>query len=1372
MKKIFILLVLLFPSFLISYSQNWQESYDTFLQEFQEQKFDKVIQTGEKTLNLIGQKDTNYLVVLRYMAFAYYSLQDYDKAVDAYKETQLICRKLYGKNNYTYILVTYNLAVNYTYIKKYSLAYPLMEEVIDFIINDQGKNSMDYINIANQQANIYSIAGSYDKAEEIYNDVFEVIKSNYKTTDTLYMQTINVIAPFYVSHGMFDKAEPFYTGAVDLMDSMYGKKSKNYIASLNSLGEFYILAGMYTTSEKTFQKYVDICAEFYGKNSANYATALNNLAVTYEKQGKNIQAEDMYLQTLKIKEKVFNKESDFYALTLSNLGVLYENMGKIKEAEQVLEQALEIYKTIYGETNPNYAVALNNMASIYSSNGKYKEAIELTNKALEIQKGLYGEKYAEYVTSLNNLAMLYENIGDFDAAEKTFEKSLQLRKEIQGENHNDYAITLYNIGNIKMNKGDYVNAEKLLSKALAIQKKVVGEYHASYANTLNSLAGLYSIIGNFQLAEITYNKCKMIFEKVYGDMHPEYAAFLNNFGEFYLETGNYDIAEELLNRSLKIEHYAFGKDHPDNVNMLSNLANNMIHIGNNKKAEEYLLEAVRITKVKLGIDHPVYASSLLSLGVFYYQTGNYSKSEKCYLEVLEKYKKIYGEKNLNYSTILNNIGALYLAKAIVSDNNKESNEWTNKAVDYFTTSLKVDSISIGMEHSHYAAHLNNLAELYRNTGQFEKAEPLYLKSIEIEKKTFGEDYPDLAVSYHNLALLYNSALKLDKAEEYCLKALKLKQSVFGENNPVCSETMFSLAYIYESANKYQEAEKYYTKAMLLNYELIKDNFSFLSESEKENYLKPLLHYNDMYISFAMKNKENNPSIFGSVYNNELINKGILLQSSNKMKNAILNSNEKDLIEIYNKWIGTKQQLSKLYSLPAKDRFENTDTIEEQANILEKELVSKYNDFNKDNELFAQDWTQIKKNLKETDATIEFIRINCLSNIKDNTANDSILYAALIIRPNYKYPQFIPLCNETVLQKMVGDLSWSDPTFLQLLYKSDSKKGLRLYNYIWEPIESSLVGVKNIYFSPVGIFNQISFAAIPTPDKKLLSDIYNLNQLTSTRIFIDNKDDKPLKFDNAVVYGGIQYDGDNLYIKSLAQNINIDETQLRGDFNKTDSVRNDLPKWNYLKGTAIEANNINDLLKNKKIKTSYFTGYDCLEEKIKENKTSPSLIHIATHGFSFPMPDKGTEFTLLENSFVHNLNPLFRTGLLFAGANRTWKGIKPLEGIEDGVLTAYEISNLNLSNTKLVVLSACETGLGELKGNEGVYGLLRAFKMAGVKYIVMSLWQVPDAQTVELMEYFYKEMLSGKPIREAFRIAQNNMKLKYDSYYWAAFVLVE
>jgi CHAT domain-containing protein len=185
------------------------------------------------------------------------------------------------------------------------------------------------------------------------------------------------------------------------------------------------------------------------------------------------------------------------------------------------------------------------------------------------------------------------------------------------------------------------------------------------------------------------------------------------------------------------------------------------------------------------------------------------------------------------------------------------------------------------------------------------------------------------------------------------------------------------------------------------------------------------------------------------------------------------------------------------------------------------------------------------------------------------------------------------------------------------------------------------------------------------------------------------------------------------------------------------------------------------------------------QSIGQGKTSPRILHIATHGFFFPDPQdtlKSRQRSSGEEPvFKLSDNPMIRSGLLLAGANHAWKTGKPLRpGMEDGILTAYEISQMNLRNTELVVLSACETGLGQIEGNEGVYGLQRAFKIAGAKYLLMSLWQVPDKQTQELMEVFYKNWLEGgKNIPEAFREAQKTMRAKYSNpFFWAGFVLVE
>jgi CHAT domain-containing protein len=219
-------------------------------------------------------------------------------------------------------------------------------------------------------------------------------------------------------------------------------------------------------------------------------------------------------------------------------------------------------------------------------------------------------------------------------------------------------------------------------------------------------------------------------------------------------------------------------------------------------------------------------------------------------------------------------------------------------------------------------------------------------------------------------------------------------------------------------------------------------------------------------------------------------------------------------------------------------------------------------------------------------------------------------------------------------------------------------------------------------------------------------------------------------------------------------------------------RNDSPNaaWKYLVGTQLELERISKIFKSKKIPIQERTGLAASEADFKKQQVetlSPSVIHFATHGFYYQNATQSAT-----KSFQSASNPLIRSGLVMAGANRVWLGNKPYLNSEDGILTAYEISLMNLSNTKLVVLSACETGLGAIEGSEGVYGLQRAFKMAGVERILVSLWQVPDKQTAELMEKFYTYLLDNQSIQTAFAHAQQDMKEKYAPYYWAGFVLIK
>jgi CHAT domain-containing protein len=320
----------------------------------------------------------------------------------------------------------------------------------------------------------------------------------------------------------------------------------------------------------------------------------------------------------------------------------------------------------------------------------------------------------------------------------------------------------------------------------------------------------------------------------------------------------------------------------------------------------------------------------------------------------------------------------------------------------------------------------------------------------------------------------------------------------------------------------------------------------------------------------------------------------------------------------------------------------------------------------------------------------------------------------------------------------------------------------------------LNGIKKIYFAPAGLLFRISLAALPVNDHQLLSDKYELVQLNTTAAVVNQAANVIDNAHNLYLYGAIKYDTDSATLKqaAIAYNSNPGITHSIPD----DPARGD--SLQYLPGTEKEITEIDSLGKQKDFPIVVLSGDSATEESIKalNGNASPAVLHMATHGFFFSDPKaiKDNTHTSIgsSNPFRESNNPLMRSGLFFAGASHAWKG-KPVEGVEDGILTSYEVSNLYLPNTKLAVLSACQTALGDIQGNEGVYGLQRAFKIAGVQNLVMSLWKVPDVETEEFMQVFYTNIFNQQSIDEAFYNAQTALKNKYreEPFNWAAWVLV-
>jgi CHAT domain-containing protein len=506
------------------------------------------------------------------------------------------------------------------------------------------------------------------------------------------------------------------------------------------------------------------------------------------------------------------------------------------------------------------------------------------------------------------------------------------------------------------------------------------------------------------------------------------------------------------------------------------------------------------------------------------------------------------------------------------------------------------------------------------------------------------------------------------------------------------------------------------------------------------------------------------------YDNALFSKGLLLRTTNAMRDAIYSSGNQALIVQFEELGRKRQQISALRQSGGNEAY--IQTLEAEAEALDKSLTQAsavFREFQKDLNI---NWQNVRDSLQANEAAIEFVSFK----IYDKKWTDRTQYAALVLRKGMNAPAWVPLCEEGVLTEIFSELAGEDAfTQAHILY---DEKGQDLYKAIWQPLENLLKGVTTVYYSPSGLLHKVAFNAIPVNDESRLMDVYDLNLVSSTREVVYLKTKTARTPRSVVVYGGLIYDTDEGTIRREALAYNVPETGTRVSAAlPSGTTRSRGDTWEHLPGTEEEQKVIQKMLTERRISPTVYSGNKGNEESFKAlNGKKHSILHLATHGFFIEdIEKKHDERELLQRvgggqkAFE---NPLLRSGLILSGGNRAWTN-NAVAGVEDGILFADEVSRLNLLGTELVVLSACETALGQVNNSEGVFGLQRAFKLAGAETLVMSLWKVDDNATMTLMEHFYRNWLSGKSKQEAMKEARRSLRSEYESpFFWAAFVLMD
>lgn len=410
----------------------------------------------------------------------------------------------------------------------------------------------------------------------------------------------------------------------------------------------------------------------------------------------------------------------------------------------------------------------------------------------------------------------------------------------------------------------------------------------------------------------------------------------------------------------------------------------------------------------------------------------------------------------------------------------------------------------------------------------------------------------------------------------------------------------------------------------------------------------------------------------------------------------------------------------------------------QYEIKEREILKEVNA-----ELTKVHWKDVADKLKDNEACIEFVKYTANS---FSWCNDTLKthYSAMVLMPNGRAPVFVDLFDEDELKGVYN-----------LQPKSyDNEMGQVLYSKIWGKLQPYIAGKNKVFFSPMGLLNLINIELLADSTGRIAMDRFNLYRVSSTRT-LPTKEGDSVGVSSVASFGGVDYENANEYAEV------IHKMNTRGN-------------WSYLHNSLDEVNRIDSMLRRHNIDVATYTGANATEDSFKHlDGTQSNVIHVASHGFYIPQSHRNSVpyFSKSDNtSFMQD--ELFYSGLILSGGQKAWVDSTFKPDNNDGILSAYEISKLDLHNVDLVVLSACETGLGD-DLFDGIFGLQRAFKKAGTRSILMSLWKIDDKATSEYMTIFYEKLINGYSAHDAYVSTVLMMKEKFqDANYWASFVLLD
>ena len=1191
-----------------------------------------------------------------------------------------------------------------------------------------------YAKLINLKIEILIQQNQYQEADLLIQNGKEWIKKNLGSNSNLYRDALmleaskeNELKKYGSSAIIYQKAysgSPYIEGETNKIDNLSATiianlKSGDQVRSQNYLRRLQMYAYKNAGDYGRFQLVYNytLAAKLYQDGSLEAAKdRLESLLKTFSAMP---QYHYWYIRIKELETEISDKNND------------------IQLVNKIETQLAEIKEKYYGEQTPSYHKALLNMAVKeikYGRRFKYAETVfrKSYDGFLKTQLSKNSKDNSYYLDAYAELFMKTDRL---DSAMKKAKEVAVINRIVYGEGDAVYVLSLTNYTEYCILAGKYQEGLDSLKKVMVLSDLKTGEIEVRQKTWL-SIARLNKLFGEYDKSQSLTNKAYRLRLKSNYDIdflvESETAEQLSNL---YVQTGNYYKAEKTLQKALKNVSEKLGDNSPKLIPIYFEYARLNLITGNYTQSDAYLNKVLPIIDSVYGVGSLTKSESYLLAGDYFMLISDYKKAEESYLKADNIQKLKLGKKHLKRAETILRLAYLY---------NLQPDFKKAEIEKLYKEALDIVKSDIGSSNPLFAETEQKYAEFLINTGSYDQADKLLEEANQFWNSKLGganKYVAEIELLRGNIAYAKS---KYDQAEKYYSKSKNSYLSVFNDNHPGYIKAVGKLARVYYMSKQTDKALATMEEIIPKHLQYAKDYFPSLSFRQKSKYWNNLREEFEFYASIALiQAAGKNTKYTGKVYDNVLSTKALLLTSSIKLMEKILNSHDSVLVDLYNKWITEKEYLISMLSFSKQqlaDQGINLTEIQSDVEQLEKQISQRSDAFSKEESSKKIVWENVRDKLLPNEYAIEIIRLRRF----DKVFTDSVIYAAMIISKDTKdNPDIVLINNGRQMEKK----------FLKY-YRNASILNIEdaySYSTYWQPIKAKIPDNALVYISSDGVYNQLNLEMLRLPDNSFIIDHNQIVLLTNTKDLLNIEEkvkEKKGKSKSAKKLVASQYvlcGSPDFYTNKKITNKHVQ----------------DLP------GAEKEIIELNTLLVSSEKNTLTLLKNNVTEDTIK-TITSPKVLHVATHGYF----KESTNTGFSEDDIA--THPLLNSGLMLLGSgdivdNADNKYVNQ----KSGILTAYEAMDLSLDNTELVVLSACETGRGEIQVGEGVYGLQRAFLVAGAKAIIISLFKVNDEVTQKLMLSFYQKWLKTNNKRQAFVDAKKEIKQQYkEPIFWGAFIMIE